>query len=1103
MAPGSENAMVTGQGFVRAFKGPLRLSTLAGSRVFFNTDTSFAGLGSATTPGAITSSEVGDGGNSYAVGDTGTIDAGNGLASYEVLTVDGSGAVLTYDLIGPGAGYEVSTNIETIAQGAQPGVGVGFKINILSVAGGGKGSVFKVQDLLCYIGNGQVAFDGVHLAGITASPTLSLVKKSGGVYAVGPLTGPFQAGHSQPDPPVIFAKTPPSAGQVSMNAAVSVVIWRISGITGQVSLMSEPSNVLTVANGSVIVTIPDLPDTNGQDFWGIGVVKIGFADLGWYYQLPTSRNGEVAEAALTTIDGHDRAVEISWTNGHLLGQDTAPDKAFPPSTGDFAGAMNDVAWLDDDGIIYVSEPNFIGSFPPSNALFASEPAVTYLKINDGLTARLGKTTIGTLYYVGGSPALEYQTIIENQGIEFPQNACVGSNGRLLAWLGKPTVVDNSAEPDFGYAKGVLPEFEGWESQTAEQPIVVGYDGIGKYECWMWRRKIMAKFVPDDSWSSPINLVEGEGANEVIGDVIAAVTVRNKLYICCSSGSELAIYQFDAGTGSVMKIQTSDVSRMGFFSTVSMVMVEGRADNIDNPVRVEIVRNYDDANPIPDPLSDYVATPLGVGTQNFCARQPNVLDCNQHAVLVTIVSQGGDAGVNKITTMGANWDLLNHQCAAGTSGQVINFAPIEDQFVDAADFLIAATASSGLVVSFVPTGKILTHALGQSGDGYQVGDTGTIETGNGLATYEVLTVDGSGGVLTYELTAVGADYDVGDFTATTTSGAGVGFTVNILSVSGGKCSIVDHGDGTATVHMRGTQGECEITAQQAGNAVYDPAPDVTQVFNALKHDQEITFAAIADRETDDDDFNIEATASSGLTCSFVLLSGPAMLDDNGDGTATVHLTGDEGTCVIKASQAGDDTYNAAPDVERTFTVFAAPPVNLPTCGYDPPVITIAGSALRFTGNGTEIALFVSEEQINLAGEGGFIEIRIVDRGTGNSDPGTLLWNTGNDVQIGLLAHSDWETSPCVLSQFFAWSFDDGGSAQAAIQPNFGADPYAKDDTALFKVEIQNGDTTVRFYKNGVLLVTDAVNEPVHLVVIIGSSGSVDLEDSSFSFQPVGP
>lgn len=83
------------------------------------------------------------------------------------------------------------------------------------------------------------------------------------------------------------------------------------------------------------------------------------------------------------------------------------------------------------------------------------------------------------------------------------------------------------------------------------------------------------------------------------------------------------------------------------------------------------------------------------------------------------------------------------------------------------------------------GAILTTEINQAGAGYEGGDTGTIAAGDGLATYEVLTVDAGGEVLTYRLNLRGSNYDVAEAVATITggaqAGAGAGFTLDILTI----------------------------------------------------------------------------------------------------------------------------------------------------------------------------------------------------------------------------------------------------------------------------------------------------------------------------------
>jgi len=77
-------------------------------------------------------------------------------------------------------------------------------------------------------------------------------------------------------------------------------------------------------------------------------------------------------------------------------------------------------------------------------------------------------------------------------------------------------------------------------------------------------------------------------------------------------------------------------------------------------------------------------------------------------------------------------------------------------------------------------------------------------------------------------------------------------------------------------------------------------------------QTINFAPLSDHTYGDPDFTLDATATSGLPVTFAA-TGACTNNDT-----TVHLTG-AGTCTITASQDGDDTYNAAPDLTQSFTV----------------------------------------------------------------------------------------------------------------------------------------------------------------------------------------
>ena len=119
---------------------------------------------------------------------------------------------------------------------------------------------------------------------------------------------------------------------------------------------------------------------------------------------------------------------------------------------------------------------------------------------------------------------------------------------------------------------------------------------------------------------------------------------------------------------------------------------------------------------------------------------------------------------------------------------------------------------------------------------------------------------------------------------------------------------------ASFTMTSGTGTCTVKYDQAGDANYNAATQVTESVTAQKAGQTITFAPLPDRTYGDPDFTVSATASSGFAVSFGA-TGQCTVTG-----ATVHLTG-PGSCTITASQGGDTNYTAATDVSRTFQISA--------------------------------------------------------------------------------------------------------------------------------------------------------------------------------------
>ena len=107
------------------------------------------------------------------------------------------------------------------------------------------------------------------------------------------------------------------------------------------------------------------------------------------------------------------------------------------------------------------------------------------------------------------------------------------------------------------------------------------------------------------------------------------------------------------------------------------------------------------------------------------------------------------------------------------------------------------------------------------------------------------------------------------------------------------------------------GTATASATYAGNGNLNGSSG-SKTFTIQKANQTIDFAALGNKLYGDAPFTVSATASSGLNVTFTV-SGNCTSSGN-----TVTITG-TGSCTVTAKQAGNDNYNAAQDVSRTFQI----------------------------------------------------------------------------------------------------------------------------------------------------------------------------------------
>lgn len=177
----------------------------------------------------------------------------------------------------------------------------------------------------------------------------------------------------------------------------------------------------------------------------------------------------------------------------------------------------------------------------------------------------------------------------------------------------------------------------------------------------------------------------------------------------------------------------------------------------------------------------------------------------------------------------------------------------------------------------------------------------------------------------------------------------------------------------TVHIVAA-GSTNITASQAGNGSYNPAPDVTKSLQVDKLNQTINFGALPAKEVGDADFNLSATASSGLTVSYSS-SNPAVATVSGN---TVHIVA-AGSTTITASQAGDNNYNPATTVDQelvvtnpnlqdqTITFNALSPVTYGDANFNLTATASSNLTVTYISSNTDVAT-VSGNTVTIVGAG---------------------------------------------------------------------------------------------------------------------------------------
>ena len=255
--------------------------------------------------------------------------------------------------------------------------------------------------------------------------------------------------------------------------------------------------------------------------------------------------------------------------------------------------------------------------------------------------------------------------------------------------------------------------------------------------------------------------------------------------------------------------------------------------------------------------------------------------------------------------------VGHAFTVAKSAQTITFPNLGTQTYGEAPYVLSATASSNLPVSYASTTSTICTVSASTVTLLATGTCGIIATQPGNSDYAPAAAVGitfsviKNQIITFP--AVPATTLVtGSVTlnATTTSHLPVSYSstnTSVCTVSGSTVTLL-------------TIGTCGIWATQAGNGTVPPAPQVGHAFEVTLAAQTIAFARPATQWLGEVILKLSATASSGLPVSYASTT-PSICTVSGSAVTLLNL----GDCGIWATQPGNTYYSAAPQFGHMFLV----------------------------------------------------------------------------------------------------------------------------------------------------------------------------------------
>ena len=299
---------------------------------------------------------------------------------------------------------------------------------------------------------------------------------------------------------------------------------------------------------------------------------------------------------------------------------------------------------------------------------------------------------------------------------------------------------------------------------------------------------------------------------------------------------------------------------------------------------------------------------------------------------------------------------------GATNQTISFSQ-GDVNINTSPITLSATASSGLPVTFTSTTGSVCTVSEVFVTLYTVGNCTIVASQSGDVTYAAANdfpatfVVFAKPIITFTQSDVVASSFPQNQTLSSSNQyqAAAGLTATGLTntYTSSTTSVCDITSGS-NLSLK-TVGTCTVVASQSGSSPNFLASDSVTVSFLVTSGQSITFGALTAKTYGDANFDLSATASSGLTVTFSLTTGAGICSLTGT-TVTILAAG---SCSFTASQAGDANYSAATPVVQPLTInkkaltFTATAANKVYNGSD--TASLTSSALTGVINSDDVSI----------------------------------------------------------------------------------------------------------------------------------------------------